>query len=93
MGLKLSARQICPALWIASALMCGAAILRRYSCTSKWAKARATSKVPIPACVPPTSYANGSALVFYNSSSYRDDLLWAAAWMYKATGAKVGIWF
>ncbi|CAL8466081.1 g5617 [Coccomyxa elongata] len=60
----------------------------KYSCTSKWAKVRATSKVAIPACVPPTSYGNGSALVFYNSTSYRDDLLWAAAWMYKATGER-----
>lgn len=39
--------------------------------------------------MPPTSYGNGSALVFYNSTSYRDDLLWAAAWMYKATGERV----
>ena len=41
-------------------------------------------------CVPPTAYANGSALVFYNSTSYRDDMVWAAAWMYKATGDRVG---
>ncbi len=66
---------------------CGPA--HRYSCTSKWAKARLTSKKLIPACVPPTAYANGSALVFYNSTSYRDDMLWAAAWLYKATGNKV----
>lgn len=72
-------------LWLMAALSWPG----RYSCTSKWAKVRATSKVAIPACVPPTSYGNGSALVFYNSTSYRDDLLWAAAWMYKATGERV----
>lgn len=66
-----------------------APVVHRYSCTSKWAKVRATSKVAIPTCVPPTAYGNGSALVFYNSTSYRDDMLWAAAWMYKATGQKV----
>ena len=40
-------------------------------------------------CVPPTAYANGSALVFYNSTTYRDDMVWAAAWLYKATGDRV----
>jgi endoglucanase len=57
----------------------------KYDCTSKFARARVTSKVPRAACPPPTAFANGSALVFYNSTSYRDDLLWAAAWMYRAT--------
>ncbi len=62
----------------------------RYTCTSQWAKARTTLKgKSLPACVQPTAYANGSALVFYNSTSYRDDIVWAAAWMYKATGEKV----
>ena len=32
-----------------------------------------------------SQFARGAALVFYNSTSYRDDLLWAAAWMYRAT--------
>jgi hypothetical protein len=41
--------------------------------------------------MPPTAYANGSALVFYNSTTYRDDMTWAAAWMYKATGEPVNI--
>ena len=57
----------------------------RYECTSKWAKSRVTSKAPRAACPPATQFAKGSALVFYNSTTYRDDLLWAAAWMYKAT--------
>ena len=65
-------------------------LLCRYTCTSQWAKARTTLKgKSLPACVLPTAYANGSALVFYNSTSYRDDIVWAAAWMYKATGEKV----
>ncbi len=63
---------------------------RRYTCTSQFAKARTTPKGrSLPVCVPPTAYANGSALVFYNSTSYRDDMVWAAAWMYKATGDRV----
>ncbi|CAL5228455.1 g11593 [Coccomyxa viridis] len=62
----------------------------RYTCTSQFAKARTTPKGrSLPVCVPPTAYANGSALVFYNSTSYRDDMVWAAAWMYKATGDRV----
>ena len=62
----------------------------RYTCTSQFAKARTTAKGKLlPVCVPPTAYANGSALVFYNSTSYRDDMVWAAAWMYKATGDRV----
>ena len=63
---------------------------RRYTCTSQWAKARTTARGKLlPACVPPTAYANGSALVFYNSTTYRDDMVWAAGWMYKATGERV----
>ena len=62
----------------------------RYTCTSQWAKARTTARGKLlPACVPPTAYANGSALVFYNSTTYRDDMVWAAGWMYKATGERV----
>lgn len=66
------------------------ASMRRYACTSQWAKARTTARGKLlPACVPPTAFANGSALVFYNSTTYRDDMTWAAAWMYKATGEPV----
>ena len=66
------------------------AIVCRYTCTSQWAKARTTARGKLlPACVPPTAYANGSALVFYNSTTYRDDMVWAAGWMYKATGERV----
>ncbi len=56
-----------------------------YICSSKWAKGKATIAKPVASCPPPTAFAKGSALAFYNSTSYRDDLLWAAAWLYKAT--------
>ena len=29
---------------------------------------------------------NGSMVYWYNSTSYYDDLTWAAAWLWKATG-------
>lgn len=68
-------------------------LLSRYTCTSQFAKARTTAKGKLlPACVAPTAYANGSALVFYNSTSYRDDMVWAAAWLYKATGERVSFY-
>ncbi|KAK9804363.1 hypothetical protein WJX72_009368 [[Myrmecia] bisecta] len=57
-----------------------------YDCTSKFAKSRIGISAPASPCPPPTAFNRGSALVFYNSTSYRDDLLWAAAWMYKASG-------
>lgn len=66
--------------------------VHRYTCVSRYAKAQATAKTKPPACVPPTAYANGSALFFYNSTSYRDDLVWGAAWLYKATGERVRAW-
>lgn len=39
-------------------------------------------------CKPPERIFNGAAVAQYNSTSYRDDLAWAAAWMYKATKDK-----
>lgn len=36
-------------------------------------------------CVTSLQYFNGSMVGFYNSTSYFDDLTWAAAWLYKAT--------
>ncbi len=56
---------------------------------NEYAKSQVGAKVRAAACPAPTAYANGSALVFYNSTSYRDDLVWAAAWLYKATGEPV----
>jgi hypothetical protein len=35
---------------------------------------------------PASVQLNGSAIPLYNSSSIYDKLLWAATWMYKATG-------
>ena len=38
------------------------------------------------ACIPASVQLNGSAVALYNGTTYYDCLLWAAAWMYKATG-------
>jgi hypothetical protein len=55
-----------------------------YTCTSRFAKSLInTNRTAL--CPTPQTFAGGSALVAYNSTSYRDDLVWAAAWMYKAT--------
>ena len=56
---------------------------------NEFAKSQVGAKVAKAACPAPTAYEGGSALVFYNSTSYRDDLVWAAAWLYKATGEPV----
>lgn len=48
-----------------------------------------TAVLPDPvtmACRPPDQVFQGSMVYWYNSTSYRDDLAWAASWMYKATG-------
>ena len=58
----------------------------QYSCTSQFAKSRIGSSLTTNACPAPTSYANGSALVYYNSTSYTDDMMWAAGWLFLATG-------
>jgi hypothetical protein len=34
-------------------------------------------------CIPPTYPLNGSSADTYNSTSYNDDLAWAAMWMYR----------
>lgn len=47
------------------------------------AQLRAPNK---PQCKPADVVFKGSAVGLYNSTSYRDDLTWAAAWMNKATG-------
>jgi len=36
-------------------------------------------------CKPADRIFNGAAVANYNSTSYRDDLAWAAAWMFRAT--------
>lgn len=54
-------------------------------CEEQYAKKLAGSNV-VPVCVPASVQLNGSAIPLYNSSSIYDKLLWAATWMYKATG-------
>ena len=44
-------------------------------------------QLAIPLCPPLSIALNGSAIELYKSDSYYDDLLWAAGWMYKASGA------
>lgn len=36
-------------------------------------------------CPPADELFHGAMIGTYNSTSYRDDLAWAAAWLYKAT--------
>lgn len=55
------------------------------SCQDQYAKALQGSNV-VPVCIPATQQLNGSAVALYNSSSVYDKLLWAATWMYRATG-------
>ena len=40
----------------------------------------------MPSCQLPDVAFRGSMVYWYNSTSFRDDLAWAASWMYKATG-------
>ena len=40
---------------------------------------------PVASRDPAVQAFNGSMVYWYNSTSYRDDLTWAAAWLYKAT--------
>ena len=40
---------------------------------------------PATGCAPVDVYFNGSAVGYYNSTSFYDDLAWAAIWLYKAT--------
>jgi len=56
----------------------------RYKC----APADPNSQVRAPPstlCPPADQVFRGAAVAQYNSTSYRDDLTWAAAWMYRAT--------
>eukprot|EP00884_Botryococcus_braunii_P012540 jgi/Botrbrau1/21287/Bobra.0573s0001.1 len=55
-----------------------------YKCAPE--DATAILKKPIkPLCPPADEAFRGSMVAFYNSTSYRDDLAWAAAWMYRVT--------
>ncbi len=55
------------------------------ACEEQYAKKLQGSNI-VPVCVPASVQLNGSAIPLYNSSSIYDKLLWAATWMYKATG-------
>ncbi len=41
---------------------------------------------PLTLCTAQEANLNGSAVGQYNGTTYYDALLWAAAWMFKATG-------
>ena len=58
----------------------------QYNCLSRFARAAIGARSGAAVCPPPTAFKDGSAAFFYNSTSYWDDLLWAAGWMFKATG-------
>ena len=47
----------------------------------------ATLTNPIkPSCKQPDVAFRGSMVYWYNSTSWRDDMAWAAAWMFRASG-------
>lgn len=47
----------------------------------------ATLTNPIkPSCKQPDVAFKGSMVYWYNSTSWRDDMAWAASWMYRASG-------
>lgn len=39
-----------------------------------------------PSCKQPDVQFKGSMVYWYNSTSWRDDMAWAATWMYRASG-------
>ena len=51
--------------------------------------AASSAQSSIPLCPSLEVALGGSAIELYSSDSFYDDLFWAAAWMYKATGALV----
>ena len=59
----------------------------QYNCVPKFAKSLVGTNTTAN-CPAPQDFANGSALMAYNSTTFYDDLTYAAAWMYKATGGQ-----
>jgi endoglucanase len=59
-------------------------LVRVTPCLSQFA--RSSDPAVAAACKTFDVQTKGSAIPLYNSTTYYDDLLWAAAWMYKATG-------
>ena len=56
-----------------------------YNCVSQFAKQYIGKKTSNNTCSTPSDFNGGSALVYYNSTSFYDDLFWAAGWMYYMT--------
>lgn len=59
----------------------------QYNCVPKFAKSLVGTNTTAN-CPAPQDFANGSALMAYNSTTFYDDLTYAAAWLYKATGGQ-----
>ena len=59
----------------------------QYNCVPKFAKSLVGTNATAN-CPAPQDFANGSALMAYNSTTFYDDLTYAAAWMYKASGGQ-----
>ena len=55
----------------------------QYRCVTKQASIVQTA---VPECVPGDELFRGALLATYNSTSWADDLTWAAAWLNIATG-------
>jgi hypothetical protein len=55
------------------------------SCEDQYAKNLQGANT-VPVCLSAAQQLNGSAIAYYNSTSVYDKLLWAATWMYRATG-------
>jgi len=66
---------------------CDSHVLTATLCNDGCEYARPQTSIPL--CPPLSVALGGSAVELYDSDSFYDDLLWAAAWMYKATGALV----
>ncbi|KAK9828913.1 hypothetical protein WJX72_002766 [[Myrmecia] bisecta] len=59
-----------------------------YNCAPPAAGSTILNKPVDNSCPPPDEVFRGAMVFQYNSTSYRDDLAWAASWLYKATNDK-----
>lgn len=74
-------------MWHVSNLLTCLGALQYVACAVPYARSTvANSSTTAAVC---TSSLNGSDFQSYTKGNYYDDLLWAAAWMYKATGDAV----
>ena len=75
-----------------STLLYGAGVARRgsytfgldYPCATNTASSNVV-QASKPVCVPGDEFFKGAMVATYNSTSYYDDLTWAAAWLSQAT--------